>query len=584
MVFKSRYNKSIKIFLSEESPYIYYSLLVLVGGVFLLFAKFGLGYMIGNQTTYLLHGLRLYDPTFIVQDWYVWKTFPYHFSFSYLIYFLQLLGPLSVTTVIAQAITMMVLSWGLLLLSNRFCKYPLHVYLSIITWMGVHTFFEVGLGWQQFISGYLQPSEIAGCFMVLGLALLFERKYIFSGFVLGIGGIFHAAILASFAPIILVTALATPMRKSLKLMISFGLPIICFWGFFTFIIGMELLKSPPVQETMSIIINLRNVGDLLISNWSIIYTTNWIIWVGLGAFAIFTLPAENKYREIRVSFIAVLVCTFAFVAQMAILKIPSITSMMLWRAAPWATILGLVILLDHCIHLFVMHGKVNKIDKLLMIFLIIGSVILAISGWRDSITRTIWIASIPLAAVIGMIAKRFHINWISSSKFIIIILLFIIGLKSIVGINNSYNYHWSQPVLEELQLYEWVRENTPENSMFIIPTSIESMRIRGRRAVVVEWKSTTSIASDLKEWYQRILDVHGFPESTLPTEVTSQLLEKGYLHLDTKRAKLLQERYDADYIVILAEEHRGNLDGLIGRFRNEKYLVLEIPSEGSHSF
>ena len=114
-------------------------------------------------------------------------------------------------------------------------------------------------------------------------------------------------------------------------------------------------------------------------------------------------------------------------------------------------------------------------------------------------------------------------------------------------------------------------------------TGIESRRIRGRRAVVVEWKPTTFIASDLEEWYQRVLDVHGFPKSTLPTEVTSQLLKKGYLHLDTKRAKLLQERYCADYIITLAEEHRGNLDGLIERFRNEQYLVLEIPSEGSHS-
>jgi hypothetical protein len=331
---------------------------------------------------------------------------------------------------------------------------------------------------------------------------------------------------------------------------------------------------------MSIMVNLRNTGDLLISNWSIEYTTNWIIWVGLGAFAIFTLPPENKYREVRVSFIAVLVCTFAFVAQMAILQIPSITSMMLWRAAPWATILGLVILLDHCIHLFVMHGKVNKIDKLLIVFLIIGLVILVISGLSDGLTRLIWITSIPLAAVIGMIAKRFQINWISSSKFVIIIFLFIIGVKFIVGLKNSYNnYHWAQPVLGELQLYEWVRENTPENSMFIVPEGVESMRIRGRRAVVVDRESASSIPSDLEKWYQRVLDVNGFPKSTLPSEVTSQLLTKGYLHLDTKRAKLLQERYGADYIIILAEEHRGNLDGLIKRYRNEQYLVLEIPSE-----
>jgi len=226
-----------------------------------------------------------------------------------------------------------------------------------------------------------------------------------------------------------------------------------------------------------------------------------------------------------------------------------------------------------------MHGKVNKFDKLFIILFIVGFVILAISGWNDSISRLIWITSIPLAAVIGMISKRFQINWISSSKFIIIIMLFIIGLKSINGLKYSYNNHLLQPVIAELQLYKWVRENTPENSMFIIPMTIESMRVRGRRAVVIEWKSTTSIASDLEEWYQRIIAINGFSNSTLPTELTHPILNKGYLNLDTKRAKLIKERYGADYLIILAEEHRGNLDGLIRRYRNEQYIVLEIPSE-----
>jgi len=553
----------------------------LVGGVFLTGIKGGTSYLVGNQTTYLLYGLRLFDPTFIPQDWYTWDAFPYHFAFGYLVYFLQFIGPLHITTVIVQFFTMTALSFGLLILSKRFCRYPVPVYIALLTWMGVHSSPEIGLGWQSLILGHFEPSEIAGSLMVLGLALLLNRQYFFSGVTLGVAGIFHAAILASFAPIIFATVLAKKIWKSPKHLMSFSVPLILFWGIFVLVVGNVLLHSSPDPSATSIIINLRNDGDLNIFNWSMKWTLHWFIFAGIGSMAIWALPVEKKFKELRISFFASLLFIILTVAQMALLKIDSITSLMLWRAAPWIIVLGLLIALDRCIDILIMtNGELQKKDKLFITFLIIAGVMLVISGWGpfDSKARFLWIMSFPLTIGASYILTKLQINKISRLKIFISFLLIILLWGSKNGITNAQN-HASLPTLNqnaEFKMESWVRENTPKNAVFIIPTQIEYMRVRARRAVVVEWKSTSTIPADLREWYKRILDVSGFPYATSPTELSHKLLKDGYSHLDTARAKSLQNRYGAKFIVV-SNDHKGNLDDLIIRYQNEEYRILEIP-------
>ena len=152
---------------------------------------------------------------------------------------------------------------------------------------------------------------------------------------------------------------------------SFGLPLTLFWGIFILVVGNVLLHSSPDPSATSIIVNLRNDGDLNIFNWSMKWTLHWLIFAGIGAMAIWTLPVEKKFKELRISFFASLLFIILTVAQMALLKIDSITSLMLWRAAPWIIVLGLLIALDRCIDILIMtNGELQKKDKLFITFLI----------------------------------------------------------------------------------------------------------------------------------------------------------------------------------------------------------------------
>lgn len=626
-----------------------YVALGVAGGLFLTF-RVGIHYLYSNQNTYFLYGLRLYDPMFIPRDWFTWEVFQHHFAFGYLLYFLQKLGPLHITTTVVQLVIMSALSFGILLLSKRFCKYPIPVFIALVTWVGFVSH-EMGLGWQGLIYGYLQPSEISSSLMILGLALLFERRYLASGIVLGLAGLFHGAILSSYGPSILITASAVGIWQSRRSLLLFGLPLGVLWCIFVLVVGNAVLhSSPPTVETMSIMINFRNPGDLIIHNWPKEHSMNWLMWAGIGSLTMFTIPLEIEFRELRVSFIAAIVTVIISIVLVGFVKMPSLTVLMLWRVSPLVLLLGLLVALDRCIYLGINFQEVKKKDTIFIVGLFIAYIWLMSHGWGKGI-RLAWLVTFPVSVGAGWIVSELRSvmgkQWVMSSLTAIMltglpflvcyqsrapvilgrysilafgsIVVFVLALTALIfvtirrkamvnrlgGYSISFSKatlsifcviltlimicnieifwartylhnHFTDPSPPSLaEMEKWVRENTPDDSIFVIHPNMENMRIRARRAMVVDEKSVPQLPSDLKEWYQRISDVCGFP-MRLPALTPEHIVIEGYRNLDTERARFLQKRYGADYVVILTKEHVGDISGLIERFSNDIYRVLEI--------
>ena len=120
----------------QDSPWLFWTIIAGTA-LFLMLSKEGITYLNENQAVYFLYGLRLSDPHFITNDWFTWKVFQHHFAFGYLISFLHALGPLSITTVLADLILMMGMSYGLFILCRHFCKYPWMVFICLVTWLGI---------------------------------------------------------------------------------------------------------------------------------------------------------------------------------------------------------------------------------------------------------------------------------------------------------------------------------------------------------------------------------------------------------------------------------------------------------------
>jgi hypothetical protein len=556
-------------------------LLGIFGGLFLTFSR-KICFLCSNQAQYLPYGLRLCDPTFIPKDWFTWKAFHHEFAFGYLICFLKKLGSLFITTTIAETIIMIFLSFALLLLAKRFCRYPLPVFFLLIVWLRLVGSNENGLGWQNFISGFLIPAEVAGFLMVFGLAFLLNHRYLISGTAFGVAGLFHATFLSSFGPTILATAFAVGLWRKKKTLLLFAIPLIFFWGIIFAVVANAFLNSPPVPpQTMSIATNLRAPGDFFLSNWSLKWTISWLMWALVGVVSMLILPQKKKFKELKIAFFTVLATNIIGVLVLAFIKIPSLMLLMLWRSSPLVLLLGLLIALDRGLYLVINPKKISTGDKIFVVLSLISATFLLNINWGPQISKSrfLWIASSPLSGLIASLITRFKKSQINRSQivtasvFATMMFIMTIYLKAYLGKSENYLTNSPSPLA---QMEKWVRENTPKDTILVISPDMEYMRLRTQRAVVVDWKATNFRPSDLWEWYKRLSDIAGFPSDTLAPNFES--IMKGYYCLDSARAKLLNQLYGAKYVVVLTKEHRGNLSDLRETFANDDYKVLKIPS------
>jgi len=192
----------------------------------------------------------------------------------------------------------------------------------------------------------------------------------------------------------------------------------------------------------------------------------------------------------------------------------------------------------------------------------------------------LWITTIPLAGIGAWALKKWKQKLFDYKQLVRGLILGIMLMMMVVyfysGLKSPHRNYLTHP--ESLTLAEmekWVRENTPHDSIFVVLPDMWYMRIRARRAIVVDWQSTPYFPSDLQEWYKRICDISGLSSDNLVTN--PKYIIEGYKCLDAARAKMLQERYNADYVVVSTKEHTGDLSGLKEIFVNEDYRVLKIP-------
>ena len=156
--------------------------MILIGGVFLS-TRLGLSlfHLYGNQYSYFLYGIRLFDPNFIPNDWATWDMFHQHYVFGYLVYLLQYLGPLGIVAGISEIFLLCIFSYALYVLSKRYSNYPLQVWLFLIVF-GAYAFSDYrgssGLGWQVLTEDNLIAADVATVFMVLGLSFIFMERYL----------------------------------------------------------------------------------------------------------------------------------------------------------------------------------------------------------------------------------------------------------------------------------------------------------------------------------------------------------------------------------------------------------------------
>jgi len=117
------------------------------------------------------------------------------------------------------------------------------------------------------------------------------------------------------------------------------------------------------------------------------------------------------------------------------------------------------------------------------------------------------------------------------------------------------------------ELETWMRERSPKDALFLIPPKEETLRFRGERAVVVDWKSAPSIPGQILEWYRRINDVAG-------VEVRREADLDHYAELDPIRLEALRKRYAIDFAVV-EQKDAAKLADYTAVYSNTGYTVFD---------
>ena len=91
-----------------------------------------------------------------------------------------------------------------------------------------------------------------------------------------------------------------------------------------------------------------------------------------------------------------------------------------------------------------------------------------------------------------------------------------------------------------VRVCNWVRENTPEDTVFITPYQQQTFKWYAERTEVVAWKDIPQNAESIVSWQQRLKEI----------QEPQQFSELGLLMYTDQRLGQLAKKYDADYLVL----------------------------------
>ena len=103
-----------------------------------------------------------------------------------------------------------------------------------------------------------------------------------------------------------------------------------------------------------------------------------------------------------------------------------------------------------------------------------------------------------------------------------------------------------EPAGNYQQVYNFIKENTPKEAIFLTPPGLNSFRLGAERAIVADFKSFPFGEKEMLEWKERMLDISGksnFSETPAPEK---QIIA-GYEELSKEQVVDLRDKYDASY-------------------------------------
>lgn len=562
--------------------------------IILLFSlHFGLNYGVGNQNTYLIQGLQLYDSSLLVNDWFASQTTHYHHYFAYITYFLYSIDQTGWSFAVASHLLNMLTIYFIYLILASIVdqKYRMPVFLLLVTLIIFSKTFSISYSF--ITTGYIQPSSFGALGFLGGYLFFFKRKYFVSSLFIGFGGLLHANFLLLSFPLFFIALLLIDKKFIWKNCISlFLVPSLCLIPLVPMI--LETASSPNAELGRKLFLEVLHPHHYVpVVFWKeFIVFFAWLVLSLTCGWNIFY--KNNKYIEFKTimysSFILIAIATLLT----TIVFIPTVSQLYVWRLAPFLIIQSQIIFCFSIGYLMLTRQKNEMMKKTSLIISFICMGILCLDQIK------IESSSKNITELFNSIFKFTHYEYylIMLISFLFVVLLSIAYFKRnkllkpiispktllsmsilifLVSLINPFIVFERRSNLPkgnrsgQYNLYEWARNNTNKDSVFLIPLDLENFRLHAQRAVVVDWISTPIIADELLEWYQRIQDVSGLEEITNVQDANNNtmLLKDEYIYE-------IANKYSINYIVLNKEQNYKFENSFNKIYENKNFIVLKI--------
>jgi hypothetical protein len=534
--------------------------------------SFGLNYGISNQNTYLIQGLTLIDPSFLIGDWFAHNTHHYHNNFSIILIAVNSIGlpipeSLAFIEIALRILALYAIYKIVLLVANKQAFTTVLLILALIVFERTKS-----LAGSYIFSTILQPSSFGAAFFLLSSYFFLRGKYFLSGLCMAFSGLMHTNFLLLGFVVFGLAHLFLGVKGILRRM-SLQFPLMLSVFAFNIPFLLSMISSEHGEQATYIFQFIRSPHHY-VPNHFIYSFVVFFGWSLLGLAGLMSLKIDSDLKKRLTGLYSGLLIPIIIASLLTtIVFIPAVSKLFFWRMAPFCVLISQIAFVSSIVSQTFLGNKSPNTHKVAELSIALLGMLL-ISIWYVIVYKHYLLLPCLIIFLLMVnfrqgIHKILHININQKITNVatITIAVFTLGY----GLNHSLH---SSTLLNglpepEQQLYQWVK-NTDTSSKFLVPPNLINFRLHGERPIIADWKSTPIDPDGLIEWYNRIEDstgtkgVHSYKEA-----------EEGYSNLNLNGLKALKDKYAISYAVLYTDKNTLN-HNLPIVFKNSEFVVIEL--------
>lgn len=546
------------------------------------------GYGMSDMTEHMPLVYHDADSENFKNDWFVNSASELNVrkGFSVVVNFLNhFIGNYEIACMILLFLCMLVFSLGfynvMLLLTKNYR-------LSLFSIIFPLILYKTGLGGQSFdIVSFIVGSRLAFPIVIWVVYLYLKEKYVLSFFLLGLVSLIHVSLGYLVYGILFLTLIfkktgmrggkkgrlkekAVSVLKSLSFFILFSLTLIPI-----LLMNSETKASAP-EKILYIFARFKAPWHFSVFTWPLSF---WL-WSAF-LFILFLIGfkhsrMEEKYKNIfKVIVILSLLYYLAGFIFTELIPLSLAIKINFYRITEFLSIVEFIFISEFSYNKLNRFFSAKEFEKdkskktlisLIVLMIIINLFYVLLFSPFNVLNKVVLLG--PLVVFILILVFMFFIE--SRKIRAILIILLVVGLLGYLIYNPLIGRYKQDQEIEDL--FFFIRQNTPKDTILLTPPYIITFRLKTERAIVVDSKAFPFNEKGMFEWYDRFLDITDSQDRRYEEGISYKSLEKKYGGLNKEKVLNLKEKYNFSYAIF---EKPKNMDFPVV-YENKRFVVYRI--------